>query len=384
VTYPDPKVAEVLDKFVCIRVDVDQEPDVAKKHRAKALPDLRLLDADGRELRQLLGFSSPERLAKACAAALDVLAGKPVDDSRPKSGPRIVAVTEPAIRTGVAQGCAWLEREGAKSLGHDGGVAGLGDAVLLALVAAGRSDSEAVRTMLRANLAAPLSSTYQVAFHAMALARLDAKAHTPRLAECQQFLAGSQLADGSWSYGNDPKATGDRSNSAYALLGVDACARAGVEVAPELVQKAERAWRRAQNADGGFGYRSDREVESYASMTESALGSLVLCRRLLHRPAAEDQAIARGCAWLAAHAAVEQNLGSSYQQGRLLYHLYALERAGTLLSTDRFGDFDWYARGAAFLLGTQRDDGSWDDGADMPAANTAFAILFLTRATKLP
>jgi hypothetical protein len=383
VTYPDAKVAEVLDKFVCIRVDVDREPEVAKRHGAKALPDLRLLDADGRELRQLLGFSSPERLAKACGSALDVLAGKSVDDSRPKSAPKVVAVTESAIRTGVAQGCAWLEREGPKSLGHDGGIAGLGDAVLLALLAAGRSDSEAVRTMLQATLAAPLSSTYQVAFHAMALARLHAKAHGPRLAECYQFLAGNQLADGSWSYGNDAKATGDRSNSAYALLGVDACARAGIAVAPELLQKAERAWRRAQNADGGFGYRGDREVESYASMTESALGSLVLCRRLLHRGDADDQAIARGCAWLTAHAAVEQNLGSSYQQGRLLYHLYALERAGTLLSTDRFGEFDWFARGAAFLLGSQRDDGSWDDGADMPAANTAFAILFLTRATRL-
>ncbi|HLQ39237.1 MAG TPA: hypothetical protein VK348_15620, partial [Planctomycetota bacterium] len=111
--------------------------------------------------------------------------------------------------------------------------------------------------------------------------------------------------------------------------------------------------------------------------------SLVLCRRLLHGPEVADAAIDRGSSWLAAHVSVEQNLGSSYQQGRLLYHLYALERAGTLLAVGRFGEFEWFSRGAAFLLDAQRDDGSWDDGADMPAANTMFAILFLTRATRL-
>lgn len=381
-TYPDKNVAEALDQFVCVRVDVDKEPDLAKKHGAKALPDLRLLDPDGRELQKLLGFSSPERLTKACRSVLDVLAGKPMDEATTKAAPRVVEVTEGTLRTGIQRGCAFLEQEGPKSLGQDSGIAGLGDAVLLALVCAGRPESDAARALLKAVLAAPLSSTYQVAFHAMTLARLGAKVHRPRLQECYRFLAESQLADGSWSYGNDPKATGDRSNSAYALLGVDACARAEIEVAPDLVQRAEHAWRRAQNTDGGFGYRSDREVDSYASMTESALGSLALCRRMLHSSEPDDAVIARGRAWLAAHASAEQNLGSSYQQGRVLYHLYALERAGTLLGTERFGEFDWYARGAGFLLGTQRDDGAWDDGADMPIANTAFAILFLTRATK--
>ena len=62
--------------------------------------------------------------------------------------------------------------------------------------------------------------------------------------------------------------------------------------------------------------------------------------------------------------------------------MYALERTGSLLATDRIGDLDWHKAGATMLLGSQREDGSWDDGADKPGANTAFAILFLTRATK--
>ena len=74
-------------------------------------------------------------------------------------------------------------------------------------------------------------------------------------------------------------------------------------------------------------------------------------------------------------------IASAYQEGRLLYHLYALERAGDLTG-DSLAGHDWYREGAAYLLGTQRDDGSWDDGSDTPVPGTCFALLFLGRATK--
>jgi hypothetical protein len=372
----------VLDNFVCIRVDVDQEKDLAKQYAASAMPDLRLLAPDGKELRRLLGFSSPERLLKECNQVLDVLAGRPVAEKKSTASGRSVAVNDTTIRAAIGRGCDFLERQPAPTAAPAEGIAGLGDASLLALVCGGRSDSEATRALASSVLATPLTSTYQVAFRAMALCRLDAKLHRAQLEQCLAFLAKNQLADGSWSYGSDPSAAGDRSNSAYALLGIDACARAGLAIAPDIVQRAERTWRELQNADGGWGYRRDREAESYASMTESALASLVLCRRMSGHTVPDDPIIERGRAWLAAHASVEQNTGSAYQQGRLLYHLYALERAASLLDVDRVGTLDWYQAGATMLLGSQHDDGSWDDGADMPAANTCFAILFLVRATR--
>lgn len=372
----------MLEGFVCIRVDVDQQQEVAKQYSAKAMPDLRLLDPDGKQLKQLLGLSSPDRMLRECTAVLDQLAGRPVAADAAKSAGRRIEPTADAVRTAIARGGAFLEQQVPQIQEQQSGVAGLGDAALLALVCGGRADSEAGRALQRSVVAAPLTSTYQVAFQAMALARLDAKGQRSRLEECLRFLATNQLSDGTWSYGSDAKATGDHSNTAYALLGVEACARAGLQIPPELVQRTERAWRKAQNDDGGWGYRKDREADSYASMTESALASLVLCRRLRGGEAGQDEAIDRGLKWLAAHGSVEQNLGSAYQQGRLLYHLYALERAGSLLHQERFGELDWHTAGAAMLLGSQRDDGSWDDGADMPAANTAFALLFLTRATR--
>ena len=77
-TYPDPKVTDLLKAFVCIRVDVDAEPAIAARHGTKAMPDLRLLDPTGRELQRLLGFTSPARLAQECQRVLDRLSGKEV------------------------------------------------------------------------------------------------------------------------------------------------------------------------------------------------------------------------------------------------------------------------------------------------------------------
>jgi hypothetical protein len=382
VTYPDPKVAQLLEGFVCIRVDFDHEPDVVKKYGVKPLPDLRLLDSEGRELEKLLGFQSPERLSRACQRALDRIAGKPSAASETAAAPREVVVDDAAIAAAVARGRAFLAQEVEKGIAT-GGVPGLADEILFALVCAGAAaDDAAVHALTTAVLKEELAGTYQVAFQALALARLDQRKHGPRLAECARHLESVQLAAGMWSYGKDATASADHSNSAYALLGLSACSQAGVEVSRDAVARAGRAWRAVQNTDGGWGYRKDRESDSYASMTESGIGALLCCRMLGAADPADAKAIENALAWVSAHFAVRDNVGSAYQQGRLLYHLYALERVGSLLGVTKIGTHDWFTEGASFLLGSQREDGSWDDGADMPVANTAFALLFLTKATR--
>jgi hypothetical protein len=377
-------VSEVLKDFVCIRVDVDKEPAIAARHGTKAMPDLRLLDPEGRELQRLLGFTSPERLAKECRRVLDRLAGKDVAVSTAEAAHRDVAATEANVAAAVLKARQYLEQEVARGLPADAGVAGLDDAVVLGLLAAGVArDSRPFTALLQSTLDTPLTGIYQAAFRAMALARLGDPDRKQRLRECCDFLQNTQLADGTWSYGADRAATGDHSNSAYALLGLAAAAHAGIDVSKDVVQSAEAAWRARQNADGGFGYRRDRESESYASMTESGITSLYLCRHLLGNDTAQpDAAMSRALDWLAAHASVRENTGSAYQQGRQLYHLYALERTGSMLGRERLGDLDWYQRGAEWLLGSQREDGSFDDGAETPLPNTVFAILFLTRASR--
>ncbi|HET6164903.1 MAG TPA: hypothetical protein VFG37_14635 [Planctomycetota bacterium] len=395
VTYPDPKLAELLAKFVLVKVDHDAEPELVKRHGVQPLPDVRLLAPDGKEIDHLVGFTSAARLGPRLQRALDVVAGKepaatadarPEGEGQPSPGS---GVDRDAVRLAVLRGDSFLRRESRR--GFAGPARFLPDElVLFAWAASGleRTDSD-VAALLTATLAAPPAGTYRAALRACALARLADPDLKPRVAECARFLESTQLANGQWSYG--PAADGampelgDDSNSAYALLGLAACERAGVGVSDEVWKKAARRWIASQNEDGGFGYRVDRESASYASMTASGLHGLALARARGDESAA--RALERGGAWLRANFSVRENRGSSYREGRQLYGLYALERVGdegpgTVPAARRGLPDDWYAQGAAHLIATQRGDGSWDDGADTPVPNTCFALLFLTEATR--
>src|SRR5262245_66101833 len=105
----------MLEEFVCVRVDIDQQPEIASKHAAKAMPDLRLCDPDGKELQQLLGFSSPERLLREGQRVLDRLAGRAVAAPAAEVGRRSVEATPAAIAGAVAAGCPFLERQAPKA-----------------------------------------------------------------------------------------------------------------------------------------------------------------------------------------------------------------------------------------------------------------------------
>jgi hypothetical protein len=411
VTYPDPKLADLLAKFVLVKVDHDAAPELVKQYGVQPLPDVRLLAPDGKQVDQLVGFTSAARLSSRLQRALDRIAGGEspagAEQGDRKPEPATTSRVDPnpdAVGIAVLHGCSYLRREGRR--GFAGNARFLPDElVLFAWAAAGldRSDSD-VAALLSHLLESPPPGTYRAALRACVLERLAAPDLRPRLEECARFLESTQLANGQWTYGpaagDATPGLGDDSNSAYALLGLAACERAGVAVPEEAFTKATNWWIGSQNADGGFGYRSDRESASYASMTASGLHCLeVACERgaRVHRPdggtkpgnaSAAAMASVRAGAWLGAHFSVRENPGSAYQGGRQLYGLYALERVGDEGpadgSTTRRGlPDDWYRQGAAHLLSSQRDDGSWDDGADTPIPNTCFALLFLTRATEM-
>lgn len=381
--YSDERIRAQSTSFVPIRVEFDQRQDLVERYSVGAgLPVLVLMDPDGRELSRLTGFSRVAKVLAACKAALEGEA--PEADAPPSPTKATVAATPESIAAAKAKALSFL-RSAWPNAKPTGPGFGPDDLVLFALASngAGPADPDVARLLAKV-LSTPLAGTYQASIRALALARLDPKRHAAALRACADFLAQGQLENGQWSYGTTLGATlpkvGDNSNSAYALLGLYACRAAGVDVSRALFQRADRWWRRSQNADGGWGYRSDREVESYASMTESGLSSLILCARALGRPPT-DEAVEKARAWVTTHFSVEENAKSAYQQGRVLYHLYALERAGTLLSVERFGEHEWFREGAARLLSTQAEDGSWDDGSETYLSNTCFGLLFLTRPT---
>lgn len=64
-TFPDERVAPLLERFVLVKVDTDEHPALANKYGAVGLPDVRLLSPDGEELRRFRDFQGPEAFARA-------------------------------------------------------------------------------------------------------------------------------------------------------------------------------------------------------------------------------------------------------------------------------------------------------------------------------
>lgn len=142
----------------------------------------------------------------------------------------------------------------------------------------------------------------------------------------------------------------------------------------------------------GWGYVERGKAPKYpsfertcGSMTTSGIAALMICKAALEGTSIwkryrkrVEQAIRDGVAWLAHNFTVSTNPGKG---GYHYYYLYGMERAGILSLTRLFGKHNWYKEGANYLLSQQRPDGSWHERGDSPLVATAFAILFLKKAT---
>ena len=315
--------------------------------------------------------------------------------------------------------------------------------ILLTLVAAGMPETHPVfDRYLRKCLAAPLERTYKAACLAMALEELDPSYYQMKLAQCAQFLLDNQAKNGQWSYGVPTDVTnfefvegrrtgtrpggvvdfeagprerkkparavvvsqrrtrydvGDNSNSQYAALGLRACHDANLRMPLQVIQAARDWWRdsqwpdesgaragKAAVASGGLapaiqGWSYQRpgvgdQTAPTRGMTAGALGARVIYDSMLGLDWKKDPVVEAGARWLGKHFVASPSM----------YYLYAVERAGMLYGTARFGDHDWYWKGAKVLVRGQNADGSWgrDEKAEKNTWDTCFAVLFLKKATR--
>ena len=86
-TFSDAEVQKRLARFVCVRIDIDREPALAKQFGVNSIPRVIVSDARGRRLMDALGYREAADFKTMLASAL---AGKPVIDSGAATG-------EPAI-----------------------------------------------------------------------------------------------------------------------------------------------------------------------------------------------------------------------------------------------------------------------------------------------
>lgn len=223
-------------------------------------------------------------------------------------------------------------------------------------------------------------STYSAAVHLLLLDALgEPNAQRERAKQDLDALVGFQ-AEGLWPY---PWGAPDMSNTQFALLGLRAAHRLGLEVPADALESCAKSVLRLQSESGGFPYEAARVPT--AGITAATLGGLAVIaelgagkpvERLLKKRAKEVDAATR---WLETHFDPTHNRHGELQWTPSFHYAYlwAVERYCGLTGRDALGGRDWYSEGAEFLVGAQASDGSF--GRGIP--DTCFALLFLRRAT---
>ncbi|HLY12351.1 MAG TPA: zinc ribbon domain-containing protein [Planctomycetota bacterium] len=171
---------------------------------------------------------------------------------------------------------------------------------------------------------------------------------------------------------------GDTSCTQFAILGLHAAARCGYLVPKTVWEQCLKEMEARRCKDGGWHYHGPAD-KAYGSMTCAGICTVALCRFYLgEKDYLETPSIQGGLKWLGANFAVDKNPNETQWA---LYYLYSVERVGVFASTDRIGEHAWYGKGAKHLVTTQTADGSWIGQPEGKEKGTAFALLFLTRAT---
>jgi hypothetical protein len=220
------------------------------------------------------------------------------------------------------------------------------------------------------------------------LCPLVARPRAPSVSNAPRSKAGSSRRPGRLSAGPMPGNYGDNSNTQFAVLGIWAAGRAGLDV-QETMSLVDRRFRNTQTANGGWGYAggADSDAMTCAGLMSLALakGQKVLDGQMVNqRPNADakepadrtkmdsDSQIDKGIRRVEFYA---KTIGP----GSTHYFLWSVERVGVALKLDRLGSVDWYRAGAAMLLASQQADGGWRSSrGELP--DTAFALLFLHRS----
>ena len=251
------------------------------------------------------------------------------------------------------------------------------------------------------------------------------------------FLREAQQADGLWGYPAEPPGLADRnyasptwtdlSNTQYAIFGLRAAKRCGIEVEPGLwaraltqllkwqAQKGPATTLKGNTVRGptrtewtepakarGFGYAdSIKNAEATGSMTAAGTAALMICAEAMgddFTPAQRTtvrEGVRDGLAWIQDRFSVQKNVGRDAAAEYYLYYMYGLERVGDLSYMRFFGTQDWYQLGGQRLMEKQKKSGGWDIGFSLNSlikskgesdiaqdvTDTCFALLFLCRGT---
>jgi hypothetical protein len=234
-------------------------------------------------------------------------------------------------------------------------------------------------------------------------------------------LVEEQTKAGGWRYGKGFGLVGDAEDiscTQIVLLGLKSATRMKSPVDPSTFKRAMDFVLGSQEKDGpkverpsdykagdrgtyaslgndrarGWAYikkgSKAEEEKVCGSMTCAGIGSLLISKSILGKSLGKkggeevDQAIFDGFAWLTQHWSVDENPGQA--KARHFYHLYGIERVGTLGLFEKISGHWWFREGANVLLKGQQPDGHWDNKDEIvptDTIDTCYALLFLRRGT---
>ena len=315
------------------------------------------------------------------------------------------AIDAAQVQRAIDRGIAYLrqtqdERGGWVEFG--GQSCGLSSLCTLALLNAGvaRDDPSLTRALRYLRGCTP-NETYSLALQTLVYCQVGAAGDLPRIRRNVKVLVDSQKKgglgrqEGAWGYGGG-RSSGDPSNAQFAILALGAAQDRGVEVEPEVFERALKYWNSRQTRDGGWGYGGGQSATG--SMTCAGIASIIISRGRLSGLSSEisgDQIrccgnvddntdpVAAGLNWLGRSFNLEVNPGGG--PGTFFYYLYALERVGRLSGRRFIGQHDWYREGAERLIELQDSfQGFWSGAAWEDDRNiaTSFALLFLSKGKR--
>ena len=270
--------------------------------------------------------------------------------------------------------------------------------------------------------------TYNLGLSILLLSRLGSREDRPLIQRLARRLMLGQFDSGGWPYDcpidSEREASraglqgytrkggvGDNSNTQFAVLGLWAASRAGVQVDESLELVAKR-FRDSQASSGGWDYQSTGKGDSNA-MTTAGVYALTVAAASASRKGGTQAsvggstskatskpttkiadssadsggaasvmsakaALAEDAVFKKAIARVEQ-FANEINPTSSPYFLWSIERLGVTLQMPTFGQVDWYAKGVSALRESQKSNGSWELAWKGPA-DTAFALLFLRKA----
>ncbi len=234
-----------------------------------------------------------------------------------------------------------------------------------------------------------------------------------KMIELIQWLIQARVEGrGVWHY-NPSGSSYDHSNTQFAILGLEIGIENGIEIPFEVFREIIDHSKLTATREGGqrevrieegpeleeifttttrsrrvrvvrtypYGWAYHGQGAASESMTAAGASNLLVVRRALEKTrrltrsleTELNRQIFGAFAWISNHM-------DKYIHGGnrpYYYTLYSLEKVGDLGNVEKFDGRDWYHEGAEALLKRQRKNGSWGNHAD-----TSFALLFLTRATK--